>query len=161
GSTEFRTGLITSAYDWYLDREPDAAGLKYWLDQMAKGVTIAQIESGFLASAEYRALAGDAATWVVYLYLDVLDREPSDAEVAYWVGRLAKGTNPRDVALGFLLSTEYLTTVVGGYYDWLLGRPLDPTGTKTWVGILQKGGRDEWIIGGIVASDEYWKLVTT
>jgi Domain of unknown function (DUF4214) len=58
--------------------------------------------------------------------------------------------------MGFLLSTEHLNTVVTGYYQDLLGRGLDPSGQKTWVDILQAGGRNEAIIGGIIASDEYW-----
>jgi Domain of unknown function (DUF4214) len=61
--------------------------------------------------------------------------------------------------MGFLLSTERLTTVVNGYYVDLLGRGIDPTGQRTWVGILQRGGRDEAIIGGIIASAEYYGRV--
>ena len=63
------------------------------------------------------------------------------------------------VAMGFLLSTEHLTTVVNGYYQHLLGRGIDPSGQRTWVGILQAGGRDEAIIGGIIASAEYYGKV--
>ena len=37
---------------------------------------------------------------------------------------------------------------------WVAG--LDPSGQRTWVGLLQGGTHDEDIIGGIVASDEYW-----
>ena len=58
--------------------------------------------------------------------------------------------------MGFLLSTERLSTVVDGHYRHLLGRGIDPSGQGTWVGILQAGGRDEAIIGGIIASEEYY-----
>ena len=61
--------------------------------------------------------------------------------------------------MGFLLSTEHLNTVVDGYYVNLLGRHTDLTGQRTWVGILQRGGRDEAIIGGIIASAEYYGRV--
>ena len=57
--------------------------------------------------------------------------------------------------MGFLLSTDRRTTWVDGYSQHLPGRGIDPTGQRTWVGILQRGGRDETIIGGIIASDEY------
>ena len=60
------------------------------------------------------------------------------------------------VAMGFLLSTERLRTVVNGYYLHLLGRSIDPSGQRTWVEILQRGGRNEAIIGGIIASGEYY-----
>jgi hypothetical protein len=160
-SEEFRSGLIADAYDEFLGRRPDAGGLRFWLDQMAHGMTIARMESGFIASDEFWAQSGGTASgWVTDLYAAVLGRDASPAEVAYWAGRTSGPASRGQVALGFLLSTERLTTVVNGYYQWLLGRDLDPSGQATWVAILQAGGRDEAIIGGIVGSQEYWDLVS-
>ena len=59
------------------------------------------------------------------------------------------------VAIGFLYSSEHLTTVVDGYYVDLLDRGIDPTGAASWVSAIQGGARDEQIIAGLVASDEY------
>jgi hypothetical protein len=156
-STEFRTGLIRGSYQRYLGREPDAAGLATWLAAMERGWTVSQIESGFIASDEYYANAGSTyAAWVARLYTDVLDRAAAPSEVAYWTQRLEAGARRDQVAMGFLLSTERLSTVVNGHYLHLLGRGIDPSGQATWVGILQAGGRDEAIIGGIIASAEYY-----
>ena len=156
-SREFRTGLVAGAYDWYLGRDPEPAGLEHWLGAVGGGLTISQLEAGFIGSAEYYAIAGsDDALWVEMLYADVLERGAQPSEVQYWVDRLDAGATRSDVAMGFLLSTEHLSTVVDIYYQWLLGRHLDPSGLQTWVGILQAGGRDENIIGGIIASEEYW-----
>ena len=58
--------------------------------------------------------------------------------------------------MGFLLSTERLTTVVDGEYQHLLGRRIDPSGRQTWVGLIQGGVRLEDVIGGIIASEEYF-----
>jgi hypothetical protein len=58
--------------------------------------------------------------------------------------------------MGFLLSTERLRTVVDSHYRHLLGRGIDPAGQRTWVAVLQTGGRDEAMIGGIIASQEYY-----
>jgi hypothetical protein len=44
---------------------------------------------------------------------------------------------------------------VDGYYQWLLGRGIDPAGRQTWVRLIQTGSRDEQIIAGIISSDEY------
>jgi hypothetical protein len=162
GSEEFRSTLIVDLYAEYLGREPDAAGLRFWLDKMAAGWTIAQIGSGFIASDEYYAQAGSTpAGWVEDLYADVLDRGAGPDEVAFWVDQQARGLSRPAVAMGFLLSTEHLSTVIDGYYQYLLGRGLDPTGQATWVGRLQAGGRDEDIIGGIIASEEYWAIAMT
>ena len=161
-SEEFRSGLITDAYDAYLGRSPDAAGLRFWLGQMGRGWTIAQIDSGFISSDEYYAANGnDPVRWVKSMYLDVLDRPAADAEAQWWAARLGHdGVTRASTALGILLSTEHLSSVVDGYYEWLLGRGLDPTGQLTWVGLLQRGTHDEDIIGGIVASDEYWSTAS-
>lgn len=158
-SEEFRSTLIVDLYAAYLGRQPDAAGLRFWLDKMARGWTIAQIGSGFIASDEYYAQAGSTrAGWAQKLYADVLGRGAGPDEVAFWVDQQAKGLSRPAAAMGFLLSTEHLSTVIDGYYQYLLGRSLDPTGQATWVGRLQAGGRDEDIIGGIIASAEYWDI---
>jgi hypothetical protein len=67
--------------------------------------------------------------------------------------------NRGTVALGFLYSTEHLTTVVDGYYVDLLRRHIDPSGQATWVGQIQACHRDEEIIASIVSSAEYRSMV--
>jgi hypothetical protein len=156
-STEYRSKLITGSYDHYLDRTPDPSGLASWLAAMGRGMTVEQMESGFIASPEFYKKAGSTdAKWVTKLYADVLNRPAAPSEVAGWTANLRAGTRRDQVAIGFLLSTERLTTVVDGYYRHLLGRGIDPSGQRAWVGILQRGGRDEAIIGGIIASAEYY-----
>lgn len=72
------------------------------------------------------------------------------------MARLHAGA-PRDaVAMGFLRATERPDTVVAGHHDHLLGRGIDLIGRAYWVLIVQAGGRDEAIIGGLIVSDEYF-----
>jgi hypothetical protein len=160
-SAEYRSRLIAGSYDRYLGRSPDPGGLRTWLGAMKGGWTISQMESGFIASAEYYSKAGSTdAGWVRKLYADVLSRPTvAPSEVAGWTAQLRAGTGREQVAMGFLLSTERLNTVVDGHYRHLLGRGIDPAGQRTWVGILKAGGRDEAIIGGIIASAEYYGRV--
>jgi hypothetical protein len=156
-STEYRTRLITASYNHFLGRSPEPKGLQDWLGYMASGGTIQQMEAGFLASPEYYAKAGGTPSgWVTRLYNHVLGRSPGASEVAHWTRTLAAGQSHYSVAMGFLLSSEYLTTVVDSYYVDLLGRRIDPSGRATWVSAIQRGTRVEAIIGGIVASDEYY-----
>lgn len=161
-SDEFRSQLISGAYGYYLGRTPDEAGLQFWLQKFREGWTLEQLDAGFLASEEfYNLYGGNAANWVVSLYEAVLLREPSDSEVEFWVNELQTGSlSMSGVSLGFLLSTEYLTTTVNAYYQSLLGRDIDPSGRATWVGLIQGGARDEQIVAGILASDEYWGIAT-
>lgn len=161
-SVEFRTGLITKSYLQYLNRAPEPAGLDFWLAAMSRGWTASQIEAGFTASPEYYAQAGSTDSgWVTRLYADVLGRVPAASEVAWWTQALHDGMTRQGVSMGFLLSTEHLETVVSGYYEHLLQRSVDPSGRATWVGLLQAGARNETIIGGIVASTEYWDNATS
>jgi Bacterial Ig-like domain (group 3)/Domain of unknown function (DUF4214) len=159
-STEYRSGMISDVYWEYLGRTPDPAGLQSWLGAMSRGLTVSQMESGFMSSTEYYAASGDTDwAWVGQMYSDVLGRQPATSEVKFWVQRLSNGSSRQQVSMGFLLSTEHLSTVVNDEYVALLHRNLDPIGQATWVRILQAGGRDEAIIAGIVASKEYFSQV--
>ena len=160
-STEYRSDLITGSYLTYLGRAPDPQGLQFWLGEMATGMTIQQMESGFVASDEfYRAAGGVPSAWVTSLYVHVLGRTPAPSEVAFWVARLDGGATRASVALGFLLSSEHLASVIDGYYQQLLGRGIDPSGRATWVTAIQSGTRIEVVIGQIIASPEYYSKNT-
>lgn len=156
-SREYRARLITASYHRYLNRAPDSGGMETWLGAMGRGMTIQEMEAGFLASPEYYEKAGNTdAGWVRTLYQHVLGRSAGASEVAHWVDKLNRGSTRRSVSLGFLLSTEHLTSVVDGYYVELLDRNIDPSGKVTWVTKIQQGSRVEQIIGGIIASEEYF-----
>jgi hypothetical protein len=156
-STEYRSGLIGSAYRAFLGRGPDQAGLANWLTQMNRGVTIEQMEAGFIASQEYYDQAGaNDAAWIVRLYLDVLGRGTSPAEIAAWLPYVRAPGGRYEVARGFLLSGERLGGVVDASYVHLLRRGIDPSGRATWVMEIQGGNRLEAVIGGIIASEEYF-----
>jgi hypothetical protein len=156
GSPEYRSQLIAATYRRYLGRNPDGAGLAFWLGQMSSGRHIEQMQSGFIASDEFYARGGgNDRGWVTLLYQSVLDRSPASSEVDWWASTIRGGMSRSQVALGFLYSTEHLTTVVDGYYVDLLRRHIDPTGRATWVGQIQAGHRDEEIIASIVSSAEY------
>ena len=158
-SDEYRSSHIVGSYATYLGRPPDAAGQAFWLGHLAGGMTIQSMEAGFLAADEYYGQAGSAdGVWVAHLYGHVLGRSAAQSEIDFWTGRLRAGATRNSVALGFLLSTEHLVSVVDGYYQQLLGRGIDPTGSRSWVAAIQGGRRVEEIIGGIVASEEYFGL---
>ena len=159
-SAEYRSGLITDSYWTYLGRAPEAAGLQDWLRAMSSGLTIQGMEAGFLASPEYYLQSSSSdSVWVQALYSDVLNRAAAQSEVDGWVRVLRAGGDRGQVAIGFLLSTEHLTTVVDAYYQALLRRGIDPSGQHTWVTQIQSGVRVEAIVGSIIASDEYYARV--
>jgi subtilisin family serine protease len=160
-SAEYRAGLIRESYRTYLGREPDPAGLLSWLDAMNQGMTIEVMQAGFVASDEYYAKAGGSPSgWVEELYANVLDRNAAPPEVDSWTTQISRGASRGEIALGFLISAEQLSTVIDGHYQHLLGRGIDPTGRAGWVTAIQQGTRLEAVIGGIVASPEYYSKNT-
>jgi hypothetical protein len=155
-SDEYRSGLIQASYQQYLGRAAEPAGLAGWLGEMRAGLHIEQMQAGFISSPEFYARYGSTDRgWITGLYQTVLGRDPGSSEVDSWQVRLGAGDSRYQVSLGFLYSTEHLTTVVDGYYIDLLGRHIDPSGQATWVGQIQVGHRDEEIIASIVSSAEY------
>lgn len=155
-SDEYRSLLIRASYPDYLNRPADPGGVTTWLGQLRLGDDIEDIQAAFVASDEFWHRNGaTGAGWITGLYRTVLGRSPADVEVRWWLERLASGASRVDVARGFLYSTEHLTTVVDGYYVDLLGRHIDPSGKATWVGLIQQGSRDEQIVAGILASEEF------
>ena len=155
-SDEYRARLVRATYRTYLGRRAEAAGVTFWLGQMRAGRQIEEIQAGFIASDEFYARYGSTpAGWVKGLYQTVLHRNPTRAEVQWWVTGFGRGMPRSTVARGFLYSTEHLTSVVDGYYVDLLGRHIDRSGKATWVGLIQQGHRDEEIVAAIVSSEEY------
>ena len=71
--------VVTSWYQRYLGREPDQTGLYMWVNQLRRG---APVEASILGSDEYFERHGNTPeSFVTGLYVEVLNRQPSAAEV--------------------------------------------------------------------------------
>ena len=79
-SAEYRGALIVASYHQYLGRGPDGAGLANWLGAMNRGLTIQQIESGFIA--RLRRPLVDAPRIVPESLADVLDHNRQRGRLA-------------------------------------------------------------------------------
>jgi hypothetical protein len=159
-SDEYYGNLITAAYQRYLGRNPEAAGLAYWIDQYDHhGLTDEHLEAGFIGSAEYIANHGGTGdTWVVGMYRDLLGRDPDAAGLAYWQSKLHQGANPDDIAYGFAASAEREGQHVTADYQHYLGRTPAPSEVDYWVGqFVSAGWTNERVIAGFVGSAEYFK----
>jgi hypothetical protein len=96
--------------------------------------------------------------FVADLYHDVLGRTqaPSNAELAYWVGRLLGGMSRADIAAFFVSSTEAHGHIVDTDYQLMLGRAADPAGRAYWSQQLDNGAYNESILGLFGGSFEYY-----
>lgn len=166
-SLEHYRDFVIAAYRRYLNREPDANGLQFWVGLMqlyessrhAQGLRQEQIEAGFLDSPEYKTRNGGAAvgeTWIRAIYRDLLGREAEPGGLNFFLNQLRSGISPSQVALMFTTSLERLRNRVADTYRTLLDREPDLQGLNFWVGTFQAGGTTEDIVSGFVSSPEYY-----
>jgi Domain of unknown function (DUF4214) len=157
-STEYYIGIVTAAYQRFLGRAPDTAGLAGWVSQMQHGLTDERLEAYFLSSTEYiRNHGGPGAGWVHGLYQDMLGRTPSQAEVDSWVQTLARGVSTTDVAYGFAASTERERQRVTADYLQYLGRSPGAAEVDGWVAAFESGARtNEDVVAGFIGSTEFF-----
>jgi hypothetical protein len=114
-STEALDRSIGGLYVKLLNRQPDAPGLAGFVSYVQSGGTIEQVIVALVSSPEYAGLVGNDIAFVESLFIEILGRVGSQAEVAAWVGRI--GTIGRaGVAQGFVNSVEFRTEAVRGLY---------------------------------------------
>ena len=106
---------VSRLYFGMLERTPETAGLVYYEDALAKGLTVQQVANNFSLSPEFQAKYGQLsdAAYVTQLYANVLERSASPDGVAYHVGRLSAGGSRGDVAAGFTEAPEYQAKMLG------------------------------------------------
>ncbi len=163
-SAEFgdRIATVNRLYLAAFDRNPTAAELDYWSDQMARGRSAAWVAAFFADSPEFTATYGalDSEGFVDRLYRNVLDRGPDGAGLDFWAGRIDRGQARGDVLLAFATSHEFEQStdadiLVRMIYLGLLGRSPDPGGLAFWSDRARSGQPLADLISGFLASNEY------
>ncbi len=104
------TGSAYRLYQAAFDREPDMAGLKYWIAEMDRGHDIGQIAQSFVDSAEFKTLnpTQDQNAIINNYYLHVLHRVADEPGFQYWNTQMANGMKANEVLVSFSESQENL-----------------------------------------------------
>ncbi len=158
-SFEQYTNLVLRAYERFVKRSPDEAGLRGWTDLMLAGtVTEERLEAGFLGSPEYITQNGGRGRgWVEGMYRDLLGRGPAESEVQAWLERLAAGAGEAEVAYGFAASVEREGQRVQANYRNFLGRDGTPLEVAAHVELFVRGiATNQDIIATFVGAPEYY-----
>ena len=104
-------------YQAAFNRAPDLGGLGYWIYGMDHGMSLLDVATGFINSAEFKTLYGANPTtseYVTRLYSNVLHRGPEQAGYDYWVNQLNSGQQTRNQVLAnFSESPENQAQVIG------------------------------------------------
>lgn len=149
--------VVTQAYEDYLGRAPDSAGLDYWVGALGRGVTDEQLAASMVASDEFFAAAGgDNRAWVDALYLKLLGRTAEGGGESSWLNALSQGETRFQVALAIAASPEHEASIVTADYAQLLHRTGSPAEINAWVAPMHAGLTDEELLARITASDEYF-----
>jgi len=99
--------FITRLYRGALEREPDQAGLKAWVNRMLTGKTASSVAYGFIFSDEMNKRNLSDEQFVDALYRSMLGREPDSQGRATWIRRLQNGYSRYDAFVGFVNSSEF------------------------------------------------------
>ena len=91
---QFALETVAQLYLGVFGRAPDAGGLQYWSNQIAKGQSPLEVAAGFAQSTEfiekYQNLT--AQEKVILAYENILERAPDPGGLNYWAQMLELGT---------------------------------------------------------------------
>ena len=162
-------------YDSAFGRAPDSAGLNGWTTALQKGLSVADMASGFAGSQEFVATYGslDNQQFVEQLYRNVLDREGEATGVAGWTNALDTHAMSRgQVLAGFSESAEHVQKLapvisegifdvnetaasVARLYDAAFNRLPDGNGLLGWKDAVDHGMSLSAVADGFASSAEF------
>ncbi len=170
--------FVTMLYNICLNREPDPAGLKYWLNKLNNGYEKKLIIYEFAFSKEFEKVAKNRykivpynendklKAFIIRLYNFVLEREGDGKGVNYWLNALNNGEKSiEEAVLGFFNSQEFKDKNLNDeefikiVYKAILDREADENGLRFWVKKLQDGVSRTEIIKSFLKQPEFQKVV--
>jgi predicted phosphodiesterase len=101
--------FVTRFYQLCLGRDPDAAGLEDWVNNLLNQIqTGADVADGFIYSHEFINKHTSNDEYLTILYKAFLDRAPDKAGWGVWIAELNNGKDRGYVLNGFLGSQEFI-----------------------------------------------------
>lgn len=98
------------------------------------------------------------------IYSVILEREPDEEGLKYWVNQLRQGETAADIVGEFFNSQEMKNKNLNDKefikyaYRAILGREPDDTGLQYWLSELQQGATRRWLLSEFVVSTEFTQL---
>lgn len=155
-------GPIVRLYRAVYRRDPETGGLIYWEGELrSRRQTINRMAEVVARGAEFRALYGNLSdtAFVTKVYELVLERPPTQTDLAYWTGELRRGQGRGKMVLLFSGSAEYRQRSADRVAAILVRYGmLRQVGTKADVDAataVVAGGGVEGLVAAVLASPEY------
>jgi len=118
-SSEALGRIVDSLYLRFLGRQADAAGRSGWIGFLQQGGTLEALETAFLTAPEY--INHINTDYVQSLYLNILGRTGSAAELATWNNNI-QSLGLTGIANGFTHSTENRLNTLRSFFQMFLHR---------------------------------------
>ncbi len=100
--------FVERFYVSILDRQGEATGVKYWVDELSSGTKSgADIAKGFIHSQEFANRNTTDEEYVNILYKAFFNRKADAGGYQHWMDKLSSGVSRDEVLDGFLYSTEF------------------------------------------------------
>ena len=157
--SEFRSAFIASRYPRYFNRVATASEIAVHLDAMRHGLTFIGMNVELVNTHTFIRNWGDDRIWMYVVYFDFVGHEMTAAQNRDYLALIKAGLSKRAIATSLATSPISVKRTVRSYDINLLGRP-PKLGDPAYVAVLQRGARDENVIAGIVASDEFFRTAT-
>jgi hypothetical protein len=158
-----QAAVVRKLYLQVLGREPEEAGLLYWLTKLRHGAPFGLVAAGIFESDErLDPLIRD-------MYRQYLLREAEPDGLAWWKQVWRQTGGPEQVVAGIAASAEFFASAGGSHTGWvselyrrLLGREAEPAGLAYWVDRLDRGAssRAQVVLGFLKSDENLAKLVT-
>ncbi|MBP5492703.1 MAG: DUF4214 domain-containing protein [Clostridiales bacterium] len=173
--------FLRIVYKTFFDRDPDAEGYAFWLDQLKNGgMTKDDVITGFIESPEWCNLCASygvksgakyakatvpskkALAFATRLYTECLGRDPEEDGLMYWALKLTNlEAAGAEVARDFFLSPEYTAKnatdeqFLVALYGTFMGRAPEAEGFAYWMGRLTTDATRLDVMRGFAASPEF------
>ena len=99
--------FVERLYATMLGRASDANGKAKWVEKLLNGATAADVAVNFVLSPELKQQKLSNEKFVSRMYQTMLNRTPSDSEIANWASYLEAGCTYAFVFRGFLSAPEF------------------------------------------------------
>lgn len=150
-SREHRMLELEQYFNEYLDAPLDPASERFYLRKFARGATQQQVIALILNSPQFsqQAIAASGETGntpiVAALYVDLLNRGPTDSELADGVAELNAGRPLSALIRSIMRSDEYFTDEVDDDSTLYLGRPATPADERRGIKALRRESGEQYL----------------
>ena len=99
---------MTRFYQQCLNRQPDAAGLNAWTNDLLSGArTGADVARGFILSQEFINRRTTDEQFLTIMYRAFFNREPDAGGYNTWLNNIRNGASRESVVYGFTHAPEF------------------------------------------------------